>query len=100
VLCFALLLVCLQLFVQLGQASSAALLSPSGSSLSLQAGEASRAAASPAFMAGEVLMPAMLDAMVCQVRGGSLDLQGKRAGRQLLGWVVTAGEGSESPAMR
>jgi hypothetical protein len=59
----------LQLFVELGQASSLGLLSASGSMLSWQAGEVSSAAASPAFMAGQVPMPAMLDAMVCQVRG-------------------------------
>jgi hypothetical protein len=62
------LLLLLQLFVQLGGATSLVLLSSSGSLLSHRAGEASRAAASPAFMAGQVLMPSMLDYMVCQVR--------------------------------
>ncbi|KAF6255852.1 hypothetical protein COO60DRAFT_1532573, partial [Scenedesmus sp. NREL 46B-D3] len=56
----------IQLFVELGQYNSLALMSSTGSLLSWQAGESSRAAASPAFMAGQVLMPAMLDAMVCQ----------------------------------
>jgi hypothetical protein len=69
-----------QLFVQLGQASSLGLLSASGSMLGWQAGEASRAAASPAFMAGQVMMPAMLDAMACQVRG--LEDAAVKAGRQ------------------
>lgn len=57
-----------QLFVELGLPSSVALLSPTGSLLSWRAAESSRAAASPAFLPGGVLMPALLDYMVCQVR--------------------------------
>lgn len=61
------LLMHLQLFVELSHSSSLVLLSPAGSLLSWRAAESSRAAASPAFMAGQVMEPAMLDYMVCQV---------------------------------